>query len=63
MLPEIASDDLGALPDEIFWKLMDRERRLVDWALLMHTTLVELCGPEINRQVLVDSGRTRVLPD
>ena len=43
VVPEFDSDRLGSLSDETFWALMDRERRLVDWALLLEATVKEVC--------------------
>ena len=43
VLPEIDSERMAALSDETFWALMDRERRLVDWALLLEATVNDVC--------------------
>ena len=43
VLPEIESERLATLSDETFWALMDRERRLVDWALLLEATVKDVC--------------------
>jgi len=42
-LPTIISDDMEALPDNVYWALMDRERLLTDWALEMEARLEVLC--------------------
>ena len=42
-LPTIMSDDMEALPDDVYWALMDRERLLTDWALEMEARLEVLC--------------------
>lgn len=43
-LPAISSDRLAGLDDTTFWDLMERERRLVDWAMDMQAMLGVLCG-------------------
>ena len=42
-LPVVMSEDMEALPDHVYWALMDRERLLTDWALEMEATLEVIC--------------------
>ena len=42
-LPVVMSQDMAALPDDVYWALMDRERLLTDWALEMEATLEVIC--------------------
>jgi hypothetical protein len=42
-LPVIMADELAQLPDDVYWRLADRERRLADWAFEMHAMLGVLC--------------------
>src|SRR5699024_2045374 len=43
VLPLIESSQLETLNDTAYWSLMDRERRIVDWAHEMRATLKALC--------------------
>jgi hypothetical protein len=43
-LPAVSGDELAALPDDVYWRLEDRERRLADWSLEMQAMLEALCG-------------------
>lgn len=43
-LPMIKKADTECLNKDTYWALMDRERRLVDWALSMESQLTVLCG-------------------
>jgi hypothetical protein len=43
-LPVIESAQLATLDDATFWALMERERRLTDWALDMEAMLSALCA-------------------
>lgn len=43
-LPQIKGEELAGLPDGVYWRLEDREKRLTDWALEMRAALRELCG-------------------
>lgn len=45
-LPEIQSSDLETLPAPVYWALMDRERRLVDWALELESIALSICAHE-----------------
>lgn len=42
-LPQIEGDELEALSDDVYWRLENRERRLVDWALELKAMVDELC--------------------
>lgn len=44
-LPAVNGNELAGLPDDVYWRLEDRERRLVDWAVEMEAMLGELCTP------------------
>lgn len=43
-LPVIESRQLEGLDDTTFWALMERERRLTDWALELEAMLSALCA-------------------
>lgn len=43
VLEDIPSSDLEALTDEVYWKLMDRERRITDSLLEHRALLTPLC--------------------
>lgn len=44
-LPVVESSQLETLDDSTYWTLMERERRLTDWALEMESVLLVLCSP------------------
>lgn len=48
-LPQIDAQKLyEAVGPEMYWKLMRREKRIVDWALENEALLISLCGePEV----------------
>jgi len=43
-LPQISGDELAGLPDDVYWRLEDREKRLTDWALELKAIADEVCG-------------------
>jgi len=43
-LPTITRDELAVLPDDVYWRLERREKRLTDWALEMRAALQGLCS-------------------
>lgn len=45
-LPQVDVDDLDSLPDDVYWRLETREKRLTDWALEMRGMLQKLCRPD-----------------
>lgn len=49
-LPAIEGDELASLPDDVYWRLEDRERKIVDWALEMRGMLRELCSSPAEEQ-------------
>lgn len=42
-LPQIPGEALESLPDEVYWALETREKRLVDWGLELEAIALELC--------------------
>lgn len=42
--PTVKRDELAVLPASVYFRLEDRERKIVDWALEMRNMLRELCG-------------------
>jgi len=44
VLEQIKSKRLSCLSDEVYWSLMERERKIVDWALEMRATLNAVCA-------------------
>lgn len=42
-LPAIPAEDLEALPDETYFDLERREKRIVDWSLELEAIVRELC--------------------
>lgn len=44
-LPQISGEELRALPDDVYWRLERREKRLVDWALELRAIAEEACAP------------------
>ena len=42
-MPDIESERLESLDDQTFWDMMDRERRIVDWALENEAIINEVC--------------------
>lgn len=44
VLPEIRSADLQPLDDETYWALMERERRITNWAFDLESVLMVVCG-------------------
>ena len=43
-LPEIPTEALDPLPDDVYWDVIARDARLQDWALEMQSVLREVCG-------------------
>ena len=48
VLPQIESSRMSCLDDETYWDLMERERRLVDWALEMRAVLGAVCDQSMD---------------
>lgn len=42
-LPTVESSSLTLIDDATYWALMEREKRLADWALEMEAMLIEAC--------------------
>lgn len=42
-LPTVESSSLTFIDDATYWRLMEREKRLTDWALEMESMLEGLC--------------------
>lgn len=42
-LPEIPASQLSKLDDSAYWALVEREKRITDWALDMRAILLEVC--------------------
>lgn len=42
-LPTIPAEDLEALPDETYWALERREKRIVDWGMELEALARTLC--------------------
>lgn len=42
-LPEIDGVELAELSDDVYWRLEDRERRIVDWAMEMQAIIETVC--------------------
>lgn len=42
-LPTVESSSLTLIDDATYWALMEREKRLADWALEMESMLIEVC--------------------
>lgn len=45
-LPTVESSRLALIDDATYWALMDREKRLADWAMEMESMLEVLCNQQ-----------------
>lgn len=45
-LVNISESQAAALTDDTYWTLMEREKRLVDWAFELRSDLTALCGAD-----------------